>query len=101
MFQTIGLVMQFNEELKKQYGMKQKICLFYDKFNTIDEDADIVIANRPLFLARFDQYNKIWKEGFDCLIVDEAHSIKRTNKVSKCIEKVRTEYKFRLYGYLS
>lgn len=96
-----GLVLQFNDELLKQYGVKQKVCLFYDKFNTLDEDAEIVIANRPLFLSRFDQYKKIWKDGFDCLIVDEAHSIKRTNKVSKCIEKVNTEYRFGFTGTLA
>ena len=81
--------------------MKQKVCLFYDKFNEIDEDAEIIIANRPLFLSRFDQYKKFWVDGLDCLIVDEAHSIKRSNKVSKCIEKIHTDYTFGFTGTLA
>lgn len=96
-----GLVLQFNDELLNQYGMKRKICLFYDKFNEIDKDAEIIIANRPLFLSRWYENEKIWREGFDCLIVDEAHSIKRTNKVSKCIEKISSEYKFGFTGTLA
>lgn len=96
-----GLVIQFNDELKNQYGIKQKICLFYDKFNKIDKDAEIIIANRPLFLSRFEQYKSFWKEGVDCLVVDEAHSIKRTNKVSKCIERMNSHYRFGFTGTLA
>ena len=96
-----GLVTQFNDELVNQYGLKQKICLFYDKFNIIDKDADIIIANRPLFLARFATNEKFFREKIDCLIVDEAHSIKRDNKVSKCIEKMRNKYRFGFTGTLA
>lgn len=96
-----GLVTQFYEELVDLYKIDRKVCKFYDKFNKIDEDAEIVIANRPLLLSRFDQYEKLWRNGFDCLIVDEAHSIKRDNKISKCIEKISTKYRFGFTGTLA
>lgn len=96
-----GLVVQFNNDLVNEYGLKQKVCLFYDKFNTIDEDAEIIIANRPLFLARYAANEKFFKEKIDCLIVDEAHSIKKDNKVSKYIEKMRTKYRFGFTGTLA
>lgn len=96
-----GLVTQFYDELTNQYGLKNKICKFYDKFNTLDEEAEIVIANRPLLLARFEQYKKHWIDDFDCLVVDEAHSIKRNNKVSKCIGKINSIYRFGFTGTLA
>lgn len=96
-----GLVTQFNEELKEIYGVKQKINLFYNKFNRIDKDAEIIIANRPLFLARWTVMEQFWKNEIDCLIVDEAHSIKRNNKVSKMIEKLPAEYRFGFTGTLA
>lgn len=89
-----GLVTQFNEELSEVYGLRQKISLFFDKYNEIDEEAEVIIANRPLFLSRFNQYEKFWRENIDCLIVDEAHSIKRGNKVSDCIAKMQSFYRF-------
>lgn len=96
-----GLVTQFYEELNDVYKVNRKICKFYDKFNTIDEDAEIIIANRPLLLSRFKQYEKFWRNEFDCLIVDEAHSIKRDNKISTCIEKIITKYRFGFTGTLA
>ena len=96
-----GLVTQFNDELVNQYGLKQNICLFYDKYNTIDKDAEIIIANRPLFLARFAANEKFFRDELDCLIVDEAHSIKRDNKVSKMLEKIRAKYRYGFTGTLA
>ena len=96
-----GLVVQFNNDLVNDYGLTQKVCLFYDKFNTIDEDAEIIIANRPLFLARWASNEKFFKEKIDCLIVDEAHSIKKDNKVSKYIEKMKTKYRYGFTGTLA
>lgn len=96
-----GLVTQFRDELLDQYGVPYKLALFYDKFNTVDPDAQITVANRPLFLSRFDENRKFFVEGVDCLMVDEAHSIKRGNKVSKCIEKMRAPYRFGFTGTLA
>lgn len=96
-----GLVTQFFDELVNIYKLNRKISKFYDKFNTFDEDAEIIIANRPLLLSRFKQYEKKWKNGFDCLIVDEAHSIKRDNEISKCIAKIVTKYRFGFTGTLA
>ncbi len=96
-----GLVTQFYDELVNVYKLKQKTAKFYDKFNTLDNDSEIIIANRPLLLSRFEQYEKIWRNGFDCLIVDEAHSIKRDNKISNYIEKIVTKYRFGFTGTLA
>lgn len=96
-----GLVTQFYDELVNVYKLNRNISKFYDKFNTIDEHSEVVIANRPLLLSRFAQYEKFWRTGFDCLIVDEAHSIKRDNKISKCIEKIVTKYRFGFTGTLA
>ena len=96
-----GLVTQFYDELTNVYKLDRKITKFYDKFNTLDDTAEIVIANRPLLLSRFNQYEKSWRSDFDCLIVDEAHSIKRDNKISKCIEKIQTRYRFGFTGTLA
>lgn len=96
-----GLVTQFEDELKNQYGLKKKIALFYDKFNTIDPTADITIANRPLFMSRFQANEKFFKNTIDCLIVDEAHSIKKNNKVSKLLEKMNAYFRFGFTGTLA
>lgn len=96
-----GLVTQFNDELVNQYGLKRRITLFYDKFNKIDPESEIVIANRPLFLSRFEQNKEFFVNAIDCLVVDEAHSIKKGNKVSKCLEKVQAEYRFGFTGTLA
>lgn len=96
-----GLVTQFYDELVNVYKLDHKICKFYDKFNKLDDTAEIVIANRPLLLSRFAQYEKSWRSRFDCLIVDEAHSIKRDNKISKCIEKINNRYRFGFTGTLA
>lgn len=96
-----GLVTQFHDELLNQYGLQKKISLFYDKQNKIDPDADITIANRPLFLSRFEENEKFFRETVDCLIVDEAHSMKKSNKVSKCIEKMSAFYRFGFTGTLA
>lgn len=96
-----GLVLQFNDELVNQYGINEKITLFYDKYNVVSENDKLIIANRPLFLSRWEQYKKFWKEKIDCLIVDEAHSLKHSNEVSKCISKVQSKYKFGFTGTLA
>lgn len=96
-----GLVTQFEDELKNQYGLEKKISLFYDKYNKIDPEADITIANRPLFMSRFAVNEKFFKNTIDCLIVDEAHSIKRSNKVSKLLEKMNAHYRFGFTGTLA
>lgn len=96
-----GLVTQFEDELKNQYGLNKKIALFYDKFNTIDPEADITIANRPLFMSRYAVNEKFFKNTIDCLIVDEAHSIKRNNKVSKFLAKMNAHYRYGFTGTLA
>lgn len=96
-----GLVVQFYDELVNQYKLDRKISKFYDKFNKIDENAEIIIANRPLFLSRFQLYKKFFENELDCLIIDEAHSIKRDNKISKHLEKLKCPYKFGFTGTLA
>lgn len=96
-----GLVIQFYDELKEQYGLNLKISTFYGKSNEIDKDADLIIANRPLFLARFGANQDFFCNEIDCLVVDEAHSLKRGNKVSKMLEKVNAFYRFGFTGTLA
>lgn len=96
-----GLVVQFNDELVNNYKLKQKVTLFYDKYNKVSDDDQVVIANRPLFLSRWHEYLDFWRTKFDCVIVDEAHSLKRANEVSKCIEKISATYKFGFTGTLA
>ena len=40
-----GLVIQFYDELINIYKLEYKISKFYDKFNKLDDDAEIIIAN--------------------------------------------------------
>lgn len=96
-----GLVLQFQDELLNQYGIKQQVTPFYDKFNRLDNKDRLIIANRPLFLSRWEQYKKYFTEKIDCLIVDEAHSLKHSNEVSKCISKMKCKYKFGFTGTLA
>lgn len=96
-----GLVLQFHDELVNQYGIKTKITLFYDKYNVLSDSDRLIIANRPLFLSRWEQYKKFWTDKIDCLIVDEAHSLKHANEVSKCISKIHSTYKFGFTGTLA
>lgn len=52
-------------------------------------------------MARFDQNKEFFTKTVDCLIVDEAHSIKRSNKVSACIEQLTALYRFGFTGTLA
>lgn len=96
-----NLVIQFNDELSNQYGLQGNISLFYNKFNKIDPEANIIIANRPLFLSRFKENKKFFVDEVDCLIVDEAHSIKNSNKVTDCVKKMKAKYRFGFTGTLA
>ena len=63
-----------------------------------DLDSNVIIANADILLSRFQDND--WIKNVDLLIVDEAHGIKKNNKSSKLIEKIKTPNKFGFTGTL-
>jgi superfamily II DNA or RNA helicase len=63
-----------------------------------DFNANVIIANADILLSRFEDNH--WIKDVDLLIIDEAHGIKKNNKSSKLIEKIKTPNKFGFTGTL-
>lgn len=64
-----------------------------------DQNANVIITNRSLFLNRIEDNN--WLLNVDIFIVDECHGIKKDNNISKEIKKIKTNNKFGFTGSLS
>lgn len=92
----LGLVNQTYSDFQ-EYNVSFKATRWTGKIDP-DLDANVVIANTDILLSRFEQ--NPWIKAVDLLIVDEAHGIKKSNKSSKLIEKIKTPNKFGFTGTL-
>ena len=60
--------------------------------------ANCIIANRGILQSQFESND--WIKNVDVLVVDECHTIKKSNKISKMVGKIITNNKFGLTGTL-
>ena len=92
----LGLVNQtYNDFL--EYNVLFKFTRWTGKIKP-DLTANCIIANRGILQSQFD--NNDWIKYIDVLVVDECHTIKKSNKVSKMVNKIHTFNKFGLTGTL-
>ena len=64
--------------------------------NKPDFTANVIIANLGILQSQFKDND--WLEKVDALVVDECHKVKKSNKVSKMVQQIRTVHKFGLTG---
>ena len=92
----LGLVNQtYNDFI--EYNVLFKFTRWTGKIKP-DLTANCIIANRGILQSQFD--NNDWIKYIDVLVVDECHTIKKSNKVSKMVNKIHTFNKFGLTGTL-
>jgi superfamily II DNA or RNA helicase len=80
------------------YGVTSRMCLWTGTTPDLDASAQIIIANHDIVLSRFENYE--WLKDVDALIVDEVHTIKKNNSITKIIDKIQTKNKFGFTGTL-
>jgi len=92
----LGLVNQTYTDFE-EYNVLFKFTRWTGKIKP-DLTANCIIANRGILQSKFDDND--WIKYIDVLVVDECHTIKKSNKVSKMVNKIHTFNKFGLTGTL-
>lgn len=92
----LGLVNQTYNDFD-DYNVKFKFTRWTGKIKP-DLTANCIIANRGILQSQFEDYD--WIKYVDTLVVDECHTIKKSNKISKMVSKITTNNKFGLTGTL-
>jgi superfamily II DNA or RNA helicase len=93
---NLGLVTQTYNDFT-EYGVKFSFTRWTGK-QTPDLSSDVIICNSAILLRRFDQSD--WVRDVDLVLVDEVHALSNTNKITKCIDKIKTTHKFGFTGTL-
>lgn len=91
----IGLVNQTYSDFI-EYGIAEHRISKWSGNNTINHEADIIVANMGIMQS--EKSDLTWIPYVDLLIVDEVHKLRRDNKVNKIIRKIRTPHKFGFTG---
>ena len=92
----LGLVNQtYNDFL--EYNVLFKFTRWTGKIKP-DLTANCIIANRGILQRQFG--DNTWIKNVDVLEVDECHTIKKSNKISKMVSQIVTNNKFGLTGTL-
>jgi superfamily II DNA or RNA helicase len=92
----LGLVNQTYKDFI-EYNVLFKFTRWTGKIKP-DLTANCIIANRGILQSKFEDND--WIKYIDILVVDECHTIKKSNKVSKMVNKIHTFNKFGLTGTL-
>lgn len=92
----LGLVNQTYDEFGK-FGISFSITKFTGN-NAPDLTSNCIIANSQILL-HLDQHEN-WYKDVDLLIVDEVHKIKKGNKITKLISKIKTHHRIGCTGTL-
>jgi superfamily II DNA or RNA helicase len=92
----LGLVNQTYNDFD-EYDVKFKFTRWTGKIKP-DLTANCIIANRGILQSKFEDND--WIKYVDTLVVDECHTIKKSNKISKMVNQITTNNKFGLTGTL-
>jgi superfamily II DNA or RNA helicase len=92
----LGLVNQTYKDFI-DYDVKFKFTRWTGKIKP-DLTANCIIANRGILQSKFKDND--WIKYVDTLVVDECHTIKKSNKISKMVNEITTNNKFGLTGTL-
>ena len=86
----LGLVNQTYKDFI-EYNVLFKFTRWTGKIKP-DLTANCIIANRGILQSKFDDND--WIKYVDALVVDECHTIKKSNKISKMVNEITTFNKF-------
>ena len=92
----LGLVNQTYNDFS-EYNVLFKFTRWTGKIKP-DLTANCIIANRGILQSQFQDND--WIKNVDVLVVDECHTIKKSNKISKMVAQITTNNKFGLTGTL-
>ena len=92
----LGLVNQTYNDFD-EYDVKFKFTRWTGKIKP-DLTANCIIANRGILQSKFEDND--WIKYVDTLVVDECHTIKKSNKISKMVNEICTNNRFGLTGTL-
>lgn len=92
----LGLVAQTYDEFV-ECGSTFKVTKWTGKHKP-DLTANVIIANIGIIQSRFEDND--WLKYIDLLVVDECHRLKRGNKISKIVQKIKTHNKYGFTGTL-
>ena len=92
----LGLVNQTYKDFE-DYNVLFKYTRWTGKLKP-DLTANCIIANRGILQSKFKDND--WLKDVDVLVVDECHTIKKSNKISKMVASINTNHKFGLTGTL-
>ena len=92
----LGLVNQTYSDFT-EYNAQFKFTKWTGKIKP-DLTANVIIANLGILQSQF--LDNPWLTDVDALVVDECHKVKKSNKVSKMVQQIKTVHKFGLTGTL-
>lgn len=92
----LGLVAQTYDEFIN-CGSTFKVTKWTGKHEP-DLTANVIIANIGIIQSRFEDND--WLKYIDLLVVDECHKITSGNKISKIVQKIKTQNKYGFTGTL-
>lgn len=92
----IGLVEQTFKDFSS-YNVPFTFCKWSGS-NELDAGAEVIIANQDILINRFEKNQ--WIKNVRCVVVDEVHTLKRGNKITNLISKIKTNNKFGFTGTL-
>lgn len=92
----LGLVNQTYSDFE-EYNALFKFTKWTGK-NKPDLTANVIIANLGILQSQFQ--DNPWLTDVDALVIDECHKVKKSNKISKMVQQIKTVHKFGLTGTL-
>lgn len=92
---TLQLIEQTYDEFI-HYGINPNIISRFSAKYNFDPNAKIVITGTNILLSKKQDIG--WLYDARAVLVDEVHMVKKSNKISKVIDKIKTDHKFGFTG---
>lgn len=93
------LVLQTASEMNLHLSEEKYLITPWTGKKPINLESNIIVAGSDILLSRFKEYKKDLLQ-INAIIVDEVHTLKSSNKVSKIIREFKSEYKIGFTGTL-
>lgn len=96
----LGLLEKTYHDFCDEYGIDSNLVTCWSGDNELDRKKPIVICNQGIINSRFKKEQKWITEDVDLVLVDEVHSVKHGNAITKKLNKIKTLHKFGFTGSL-
>ncbi len=80
------------------HGINPDIISTWNGDNPVNRDSNIIICNFNILQSK--KQDTSWVKNVDVLMFDEVHRSKKSNSITKIVEKVKTPHKFGFTGTL-